>query len=541
MSKVLPLSLLVLLLFVGCNGEPSTEGDTGGFDASDTQDVAPGEDVDSGDDVGPTDDDDVGPPDDDDVGPTDDADVNQDFPSGVEPLPLGSGPIVWVDNSCPTNGDGSSEDCDAGESGPYNDLHVALADAEAGQTIQIKEGTGSYVTTNLGDYTPRADGGFHIHPLTDSTDPITIRPAPGHNPILANCAVDDFENYCPNPTFTAGGARIVFDGLTIQGGIVIRGDVAVTRSRLSKGWEPEGDGNIGTIKVMMPGGWETANVGPFRNNYFHDLHGLETSAFTAAWIYIFHSRNIVVEYNTFEGFEYSGGQGALLDKHSHSENLVFRYNLIIDGKGGAFGNQADFRSYGNVIHCGVQGRAAMEIANADQFHNTVVDCSSALYVTREDERYPERQGTRDGELYNNIFDTIHDANLRRWEPTGEEPEYFTGLEHIDFNAYTPDRYFWWLHNHYGISWQEWQEGIAADFDFDQNSDELICEFLDAAAHDYRLQPGSACTTFGREGGVDSGEPVELGAFAVTDCVGHQCYPGASYIPYDPSWRTGSAW
>ncbi len=454
-------------------------------------------------------------------------------------MPLGSGPIIWVDNSCPTNGDGTTDDCDDGESGPFNDLHLALAAAEPGNTVQILQGTGDYVTNHMGDYRPHVDGGFHIEAPMGSTDPITIRSAPGHQPRFANCAIDDFENYCPNPTFTARGGRIVFDDLTIQGGIVIRGDGAVTRSRLSKGYEPQGDGNIGAIKVINPGGWETAHVGPFRNNYFHDFHGLETSAFTGSWIYIFHSRDVVIEYNTFEGFEYTGGHGALVDKHSHSENLIFRYNLIIDGKAGPLGNQTDFQSYGNVIHCGGDTRSAMEVANGDQFHNTVVDCTVGLYVNQEDPRYPERLGTRDGELYNNIFADIHDANLRRWEPWDEEPDYFTGLERIDFNAYTPGRYFWWMHSHYGISWQEWQEGIAEEFGFDQNSAELVCEFRDPAAHDYRLVPGSVCTSFGREGGVTTGDPVELGAFAVTDCVGHLCYPGASFIPYDSSWRAAA--
>ena len=466
-------------------------------------------------------------------------------------LPLVSARDIWVDNSCQVNGNGNTQTC--GSNGPFHDLHDALAAVQPGDTVLIKNGTGAYVTNNVGvpwddgRHRPHVGGGFHLS-VPPGGEPVRITSAPGHFPLIANCAANDFETFCPVPTFsTGGGGRIIFDRLHIQGGIIIRSAVSVINSRLSKGYEPEGDGNLGVIKIIHGANWD---VGPIRNNYFHDLYA-PNNPYTKTWIYVFHSENLLIEYNTFEGWEAPRGAGAYLDKHSHSINLTFRYNLIINGRGGPKGADAQIHAYGNVIHCGDQPPSdpsrlqagsgdGLEISGGVQRHNTVVNCRAGYYVHPEDsERYPEREGTRAGQLYNNIFNNIYEGIQRIWEPHSplQPSDYFTGLEHIDFNAYTPNRRFFWTFAHYGQTWSEWRDGVAADFGFDENSAELECAFRDPANHDYRLVPGSACTTFGRVGGVSSGAPIELGAFGVTACVGHLCGPGSGFVPYDSSWRT----
>jgi len=122
---------------------------------------------------------------------------------------------IYVNNACSVNGNGQSTTC--GSSGPYNDLHVALQNVQAGDTVYVMQGTGVYATNNTCGGWPQSCGGFSVGGTGTASQPIRITTYQGANPLFTNC--DEFSNtyYCGNPTFhTSSSEYIIFDGLRIQ-------------------------------------------------------------------------------------------------------------------------------------------------------------------------------------------------------------------------------------------------------------------------------------------------------------------------------------
>ncbi len=434
-------------------------------------------------------------------------------------LPLVSARDIWVDNSCPINGDGTTQYCSDGTSGPFNDLHDALYAVQGGDTVLIKEGSGPYITNHPGNWEEARerywDPGFFMHVNPSNTEVTTITNAPGHNPVIASCALYPENNHCEIPAMTLRYGPILVDNITVYGGLVILGDAEIINSRFSRAFET--GSNAGMLKLQGPSQGVVV-----RNNYFYDLHPIPTNPFTAGFIYSIEAVDILMEYNTFERYLNEGGSAAYVDKR-FSYNATFRYNLMLDGNGGARGGS--LTSYGNVFHCRAGAtNTGFYMAHGDFYHNTLVNCAHAYDV------WPLGGNTLPtGDVYNNIFAGITESTvIFRRDPPGdiEDPSlWFIGGGTVDYNAHTPQATFAtrWSRS---MSFSDWR----TIYDLDHNSALMSCEFVDSANHDYRLVPGSACASFGRVGGVSSGSVVELGAFAITDCVGHLCSPGSGYVP-----------
>ena len=93
---------------------------------------------------------------------------------------------------CANNGTGFVHTCagTAGGAGAFNVLQPALdAATSPGDTVYIKNGSGTYVTTtgSRGQGVP-LDSGFAISASGTEANPITIRNYEGHSPLIANCA-----------------------------------------------------------------------------------------------------------------------------------------------------------------------------------------------------------------------------------------------------------------------------------------------------------------------------------------------------------------
>ncbi len=422
-------------------------------------------------------------------------------------FPLVSARTIWVDNSCAENGNGNTEVC--GSNGPFNDLHDALRAVSTGDTVMIKEGAGPYITNNLGDLDESTgiywDPGFFMQTHPWPTEWTTIRSAPGHRAVIASCSTSVTE-WCEIPALNLRWDYIHVHNLTVIGGLNVLGVTLIENNTFFRGQGT--DGNFALVKI---GGRRDENDvlitrgSIVRHNHFMDVPTLPYHQATQAFMYSIKQLDLIIEYNTMERYHSPGGWGGYIDKR-HSYGTVFRYNVLRDTMGGAFGNEVDV--IGNLIVCresGSTGGFQLGPGPGVMAHNTVVGCEAGWVAS---------SGGQQGTIYNNIFHQMQHANMR----TGYATNPFSPSMFIDHNIYTPERYYAWIEQWYVEvdSFAEWR----SVYGFDAHSVEAECDFIDTDW--YRLVPGSMCSSFGRVGGVPSGAAVAAGYEGVTDCVGHLC-------------------
>ena len=264
------------------------------------------------------------------------------------------GASKYVSNSCLNNGDGLGLGCatTVGGTGAYNDLQVAFNNLVAGDTLFIRTGTGSYVTS----YNPTGSGGtseayyhggFHLdaHGGTAGS-PITVKLYPGDTvPIIANCEITK-TTYCPNPTITAfAHDYITFDGLTVVGSFNIYGagnyalgqtpstNITIANCNISEGWGGPGDGNWAGVFLQ-----DEDNV-YMHHNFIHDIEIPAAAAAGAgqqssgSQIKVYRNRTSLFEYNTLKRTNITSPattQAGGIDDKDGPVNNEYRYNWIED-------------------------------------------------------------------------------------------------------------------------------------------------------------------------------------------------------------------
>jgi hypothetical protein len=190
-------------------------------------------------------------------------------------------------------------------------------------------------------------------------------------------------------------------------------------------------------------------------------------------------------------------------------NNVHRFNYIEGALAQAIriNNQLQSRGtqvYGNIINKNRDGVDLLQgIEGVDIYNNTFHDVGFG---------YGSRQAdVRNVRVWNNIVGMVRSINTLF---------YFGVCPTLgDYNAYQTDMRFR-LCNGLFRSLSDLRRATGLE----RSSRVVDCRFIDAAAGDFRLQPSSPCKTAGRAGGSPGGAQMELGAYGLTNCVGHRCDP-----------------
>ena len=436
----------------------------------------------------------------------------------------------YVDASCPIDGNGRADQCATSAGGP-GAWNGTVSDAAggvqncfntlvAGDTCFIKNGT--YRTTWRGnDY--RVTGGFHPANSGTASNKITYRNYPGHRPVLINC-LDGAVVECSHQTVGANGqGHIVYDGLTVIGSFYLLNTSMSSRSieikncDISVGWF--GDGNWSGIYLeRWDGNW-------IHHNYIHDIIPAPGAQQSGTGIKHYTSINTIVEFNTIDNLPVRGNG---IDGKYDAVNNIYRFNVLrnIRGYGTEFNSYSPANVsqpgsgaiYGNLFINVSTGIAPIRnISSLDVYNNT-------FYNVREMYYQPQ-----DGSSF---------SNFRQWNNVVANLD--TGGERKLTNFYGPaapqlsDFNVW--QSGFGFSYAAVYYSNLANVqsarNIDRNSQVASCGFTNPAAGDFTIPAGNVCKTAGRVGGVASGAVVEVGAYGVTQCVGHTC--NGSSTPPPPS-------
>ena len=425
----------------------------------------------------------------------------------------------YVDASCAVDGNGRADQCatSPGGAGAWNGtvsgasggVQNCFNTLVAGDTCFIKNGT--YRTTwNTGDV--RLGGGFHPMNSGTATSKITYRNYPGHRPVLINCT-DGTQVECSHQTISANGqGHIIYDGLTVVGSFYLINSAMSTRPieirncDISVGWF--GDGNwSGIYSENWTGNW-------FHHNLVHHIRPAPNAIQSGAGIKLYSSVSSIVEFNTIENFDHSRVAG--LDDKQDSQNSMFRYNYFhnLASEGIRINNQNRFfpsvrgtKVYGNIFHTtGAGVTLVLNITDFEIYNNVFYDVGHAIGAATG-----SVTGVR---IYNNITSVVNRGeNLNLSLYGGTVPAM------SDYNVWQSAKgYRVGSGIHSSLSTYR-----SAHPSLEANSREIGCMFV--SADDFHLQSTSPCRNTGRVGGTSSGSPVDLGAYAVTACVGHLCGGG----------------
>ena len=415
----------------------------------------------------------------------------------------------YVDQSCSVQGNGTADQCasSSGGSGAFTGLQDCFSAVGAGDTCFIKNGT--YITSYRTN-TPWYDGGFHIDGRGQANAPVTITNYPGHKPLIANCSATQ-TTYCANPTITAPmGEYVIIDGLVVRGSINMYGDFnnhtrgnIIRNTEITVGWGGVGDGNWSGIFLQ-----NQSNM-LIRGNYIHNLFiqdggGQQSSA---SCVKMYHLNDSIVEFNTCRNVNIGSAAGGLDDKAQATRNIL-RYNWLENVPTGIrINNQLQSTGdqiYGNVVICSTQfsgGAGIKLLANIDGidiYNNTIAaGCTHGLTKVAG--------AAINDRFYNNIV-----------MPRDNNTEWYSNVQYSNYNAFTPSKRY-----RSAAGWQQSLSGFQASSQTDINSMEVNCGFITTNSN-YRLQNDSVCNTLGRVGGQPSGNVVQVGAYGVTQCVGHLC-------------------
>jgi hypothetical protein len=255
--------------------------------------------------------------------------------SAGEPLAVGD----WlVDSSCAQNGTGqptttqiaAADYCasSGGAAGATTNLQTALSGVTAGQTVWIKTGAGTYVTSNGTGYA--TETGFHLAHDGLPSHPITIRAYPTNTPVLDACADGSTQlSDCNRATLSLyNHCNVHVTGFTVRGLLFVYGNssgvanlcdgVQIDHMEVTRGYAPAGADNWSGIWLY---GVTGAHV---HHNYIHNLAALTGYGDDpAACMTVNTGIMSLFEYNTCIP---NGVTNWAFDDQQDAINNVWRYN-----------------------------------------------------------------------------------------------------------------------------------------------------------------------------------------------------------------------
>lgn len=466
----------------------------------------------------------------------------------------------YVDSSCANNGIGTTDACagSPGAAGAYNSasgLQTAASAAVAGDTVYIKNGSGTYVFNNGSGYA-NGNAGLHVDHSGTSGNVITIRGYPGHNPVISGC-VDGTTDIatCDHAAFsTNGNSYLHITGFAIRGMLDAFANIpastanlptglTIDNMELTQGYSANGDGNWSTIFVLAYTGSQ------IDHNYMHDFKILTNGGTqsSAACIKAFSNLNSIYEYNTCDTSGAGSTAGDLkfaFDDKQDAEGSVWRYNYFI-GKSAScfrFQNQtsamtgiigkANDQVYQNVCvqtdsvddTRGVQFEAA-PIDGLRVYNNTFDNFTYCL------EEVSSRSGNADNVQYYNNACKVRNHNQQWYDacctvgkPSGP----------ADYNSYTSGTAYKMTATDYGTL-----AAYKAATTIDAGSQEVASGSFGFTTGgtdgtSYHLTGGSPLVNFGHTGGTSGGASIDGGAYVNSiTCVGYTC-SAATTTPSPPT-------
>lgn len=480
----------------------------------------------------------------------------------------------YVDNSCVTNGNGSTTTC--GASGPFNDLQSALDTAAADDVFIIRNnGGGDYVTTSGSGYSSAV--GFSVGASGTSGHPITIRNYVGERPILRACtSASTTLAACNRATITAFnqsyvvitsdscpssgspsmglhvyGLVILYDDGTTEGTMANGNEVSCTE--VERGYSTVDDGNWSAI-------WTQGQLGvTIRRNYIHDIE-VETltgpgGQSSRAGIKTFQTSNSTISNNTIDGVAPSSSSqfGVGIDCKADCVTVTMHSNdirnvsicLRVENQETGTGPYTTNGATGSVFRnslcvssaSSVRGGVRFEggrITDIAIYNNTFVDF---IYGLEETHPQPVPDTTPPcGSIthYNNAYYNTTDLHIDLSDSSGVECTFTLSDYNIYGTAASSPRY-----KYAGAS--NTLANYQSASGFDAASTELAeasFGFTNAAGGDYTLGAMSALQSAGRVGG--SGSTAEdVGAYTDSiTCIGHLCGAAASPGPIKTLPRVG---
>jgi hypothetical protein len=425
----------------------------------------------------------------------------------------------FVDEGCEHMGDGLSDECAAstGAPGRFNELQTALESLEAGDTLHLHPGD------YFRDVEGRDSGGIYTMEASGTAErPIVITAADRSTmPTIHSCDPSE-PSHCPMPALAVYGDHAIVDHLAIRGRVQVWGATASVMQYLecTHGWGACGDGNWSCLRI------ESCTDCIAHHNYVHDIAGdgfggacppgVSTDfPDRGAGLKEFQSEGTIWEFNTV-----TRAPRWAYDLHRNSENTTLRFNDFAAFPGDAIRihRTRNVFLYGNVMVArdaepgtcinvwGRNERVEAEPHVAEVHHNTCVGANTGISVQGE------------------VPSLVHDNVVQGLRSGAEDPRNVvvaSDASELSNNAYDS------AGNYRRITYEDstWSESLAewqSREGWDAESVETeggSCAFTmppsgDGEPYDVRAS-GGVCATLARDGG-------EVGAFGVTDCVGHRC-------------------
>lgn len=411
---------------------------------------------------------------------------------------LAQSATLHVDGSAANDGNGSAAQ-------PFKYLQSALPASACGDTISVKAFSGVYYNAIGGSGFERYS--FDLNGKTCSAgSPLTILGADRNNkPTLCSNA-----SCTPNVNSTLGtsgtAAYVILDGLHINGHVGFinpsRADhITLRYSDLEGGFMCDGNYNILYLS-------DTTHA-HLHHNSFHDLNAGSCSAGNGHWTLL---KTFRTQYDLHEFNTYRQGSGHsltwALDLKDCTYFDTYRYNdiggsMAVNRQTGCSGrNPQGTEIYGNLFRGGhLMPKTDLDVS-LPVHHNTFT--SGSLFWS-EDSFGPVTAATvRDNIIHSPSNPDYASANVNIQSADWPYRTQWTW----DYNIYAPSGIWVGAGSTYG-SLAAWQSAFGSPRD--SHSQAITCSF-DA---DWRVNPGTPCKTASSNGG-------EVGAYGVTDCVGHTC-------------------
>ena len=442
------------------------------------------------------------------------------------------GGAIYVDNACANAGTGFVHTCaaTAGGAGAFNTLQPALdALTSPGDTVYIKNGSGTYVTTSGSrGQNVSFDSGFAISSSGTEANPITVRNYPGHSPLIANCA--------DGVTDTLSCARVTFSAWCEEGiritGLRIRGSVGfhclptteaglkrwntVDHTEITQGFADVDQNNWAGVWLSQQ---RYARV---HHNYIHAITPLTNAGSQAgtSGIKMHTSVDATLEYNTIVDVASSTSGGGIDDKQDSVRNTV-RYNWIADVStclqiqqqigSGPYTTGTGTQIYQNVCIGRVGATTPLWRVGSGALTDVTVS-NNVFYRGQTGLLVNPTSGSTDGiRHYNNIYDLIASDNIQSNFATTAD------IDREDYNTYDPDADYLVT----GATYTSLAAYVAAVAARNAGSSEAACTFVNAGT-DFHLVSGT-CVGGGRVGGVSSGAALNRGPYVNgINCIGHGC-------------------
>jgi hypothetical protein len=427
----------------------------------------------------------------------------------------------YIDRTCQHNGNGLADSCasSAGGTGRYNELQAAIDSLVAGDTLYIHPGDYYRAKQDYGNYEVRSrNSGTAARPII-----ITARYR-DNPPVLHSTNPAGGSTQSPPAITTHWDDPAIFliiDGIRVRGLAQITGRNNILQNIDCTYGGGACDGNWACLRIE----WCTDCIA--HHNFVHDVNDAgfcPAGTSRPCGLKEFSSTRAIWEYNTVRNALQWG-----YDLHRSSTDPTVRFNKF-ENSGGSVSirvaRSGDNFVYGNIATGPGQCIQGLELTSAsvseheDLFeHNTCIhpslgiatDSSYRTIIKNNIVAYTTGNRIEGGNI--NIMGSGHD---------------------VDYNSYDSNGYY-----HSGMyqsrdydSLSSWQQVSGLDM-HSREAAGTACQFIDAPTSStdftYDLHVTGTCLTSSSTGG-------QVGAYAITDCVGHTC--GTNTIP-QPSCGDGA--